>query len=232
MLRAARRSVDLLASAIGLALLTPLLLSIAVFIFLDDGRPVLFRQRRVGRRGKLFSMLKFRTMAVRSPGSAITASGDSRITPIGRHLRRLKLDELPQLLNVVRGEMSLVGPRPEVAKFVRLEDPRWQRVLQVKPGITDLATLLYRNEEELLAEASDPEAFYREVVLPEKLRINAIYMDTRSWSRDFKLIALTLRCSLFPKTFKATSVAISFHLSTDDVNSPVSVAESGKAVVR
>jgi lipopolysaccharide/colanic/teichoic acid biosynthesis glycosyltransferase len=140
-------------------------------------------------------------MRAGSQGSLITVAGDGRITRVGAALRRLKLDELPQLFNVLKGDMSLVGPRPEVPEYVQLETPIWQAVLQVRPGITDLATLLYRDEEKLLAASSDPSALYRETVLPAKLVLNLGYLRFRSLWRDLRLLYLSVRYSLFPKRF-------------------------------
>ena len=133
----------------------------AILILLSDGRPVFFRQKRVGRHGELFDILKFRTMEIESGGPAITAAGDRRVTLVGAKLRRYKLDELPQFFCVLRGHMSLIGPRPEVPEYVEPADDLWETVLQMRPGITDLASLAYRNEEAMLALADDPEALYR-----------------------------------------------------------------------
>jgi lipopolysaccharide/colanic/teichoic acid biosynthesis glycosyltransferase len=195
------RLFDVTCAAAGLLLLLPVVAALAVLILFDDGRPVFFSQTRVGRRGRPFRIWKFRTMRAGSKGSVITAAGDRRITRSGAVLRRLKLDELPQLFNVLKGDMSLVGPRPEVPEYVQLEAPIWQAVLQVRPGVTDLATLLYRDEEKLLGTARDPNALYRETVLPAKLALNLGYLQSRSFRRDLKLILLTIRYSLFPKRF-------------------------------
>jgi lipopolysaccharide/colanic/teichoic acid biosynthesis glycosyltransferase len=200
------RTFDLICSAAGLLVLFPVLFLLAVLILLADGRPVLFSQMRVGKRGKLFRMWKFRTMRAGAKGSAITAAGDSRITRIGAVLRRRKLDELPQLFNVLAGDMSLVGPRPEVPEFVNLEAPMWQAVLQVRPGVTDLATLVFRDEEKLLAAAGDPAVLYRETVLPAKLVLNIAYLRSRSFSRDLKLIYLTIRFSICSRGFNPTLI--------------------------
>ena len=195
------RLFDATCAAAGLVLLSPVFLAVAALILWDDGRPVLFSQLRVGRRGKLFRIWKFRTMHAGSNGSVITAAGDGRVTRMGAVLRRCKLDELPQLYNVLRGDMSLVGPRPEVPECVQLEAPIWQAVLQVRPGVTDLATLLYRDEEKLLGTSSDPNALYRETVLPAKLVLNLRYLRSRSFGSDLRLIYLTVRYSLFPRRF-------------------------------
>ncbi|HXI38426.1 MAG TPA: sugar transferase [Bryobacteraceae bacterium] len=195
------RLAEVVCTAFGLLVLSPVLAVLALLILWDDGPPVLFSQKRVGRNGKLFRIWKFRTMRVGAPGSAITASGDCRVTRAGAWLRKFKLDELPQLYNVLKGEMSLIGPRPEVPEYVQLDSPLWQAVLQVRPGITDLATLLHRDEEQILGASADPNAFYRESVLPAKLRLNLAYLRARSSWRDLNLILLTLRYSLFPERF-------------------------------
>ncbi len=182
-------------------MLLPVLGAIALLIWWDDGFPVIFRQARVGRHGKLFNILKFRTMRVHAPGLPITASGDHRVTRVGRSLRRFKLDELPQLMNVLRGDMSLIGPRPEVPEFVELNDPRWRAVLSVRPGITDLATLVCRDEERFLGATPDPARCYRETVLPAKLQLNLEYQRSRSFRQDLRLLFLTVRYSFFPAGF-------------------------------
>ena len=199
--QAFERIFDVMCSAVGLFLLMPAFAGIALAIILDDGSPVLFSQTRVGRNGKLFRIWKFRTMRFCSHGSAVTATGDPRITTVGKKLRMYKLDELPQLFNVLKGDMSLVGPRPEVPEYVQLQTPIWQAVLQVRPGITDLATLLYRDEERILASSTDPNAFYCERVLPAKLVLNRSYVRSRSFLRDLRLILETIRYSLFPQRF-------------------------------
>jgi len=200
------RLVEVTCTAAGLMLLAPVLAVLALLILWDDGPPVLFSQKRVGRKGKLFRIWKFRTMRSDAPGSAITASGDRRVTRTGAWLRKFKLDELPQLLNVLKGDMSLIGPRPEVPEYVQLDSPLWQAVLQVRPGITDLATLLHRDEEQILGASTDPNAFYRESILPSKLRLNLAYLRARSSWRDLNLIFLTLRYSLFPERFDRNHV--------------------------
>jgi lipopolysaccharide/colanic/teichoic acid biosynthesis glycosyltransferase len=149
-------------------------------------------------------------MRAGTTGSSITSAGDRRITPIGMVLRKYKLDELPQLFNVLRGEMSLVGPRPEVPEYVRLDSPVWRRVLQTKPGITDLATLVYRNEEDLLCTRPDPEAYYRDSLQPRKLVLNLTYLSNRSLWRDLRLIFSSIRYSLFPQEFDPAIVYRTF----------------------
>jgi lipopolysaccharide/colanic/teichoic acid biosynthesis glycosyltransferase len=198
---ALKRLFDATCAATGMLLLMPVFAGLALLIVWDDGLPVLFSQTRVGRSGRPFRIWKFRTMRRDSHGGVITVAGDARVTRAGAVLRRSKLDELPQLFNVLKGDMSLVGPRPEVAEHVQLDAPIWQAVLQVRPGITDLASLLYRNEEELLAAAGDPNALYRESVLPAKLLLNLRYLRCRSFWLDLKLILLTIRYSLLPHRF-------------------------------
>lgn len=204
--QAAHRLVDVTWVAAGLVILIPVLCVLAALILWHDERPIFYSQLRVGRRGKLFRIWKFRTMRADSEGSLITAAGDRRVTRLGAVLRRCKLDELPQLFNVLMGDMSLVGPRPEVPEYVQMEAPIWQAILQVRPGVTDLATLLYRDEEKLLGTARDPNAFYRETVLPAKLVLNLGYLRSRSIWRDLNLISLTICYSLFPERFNANFI--------------------------
>ena len=196
----------------GLVALAPVLLAVAAAIALDDGFPVVYRQSRVGRNGASFLLVKFRSMRRGSGGVRITASGDARLTRCGDFLRRYKLDELLQLWNVVKGDMSLIGPRPEVAEFVDSTDPVWRAVLAVRPGITDLASLVYRNEEEVLAAASDRVRHYREVVLPAKLALNLEYLRRRSLWLDVKLICLTARYSLLPSGFDPERIKRAFSI--------------------
>ena len=205
-----RRAFDLLCGAFGLLLLSPLLVVLALLILLRDGRPVLFSQMRVGQYGIRFRIWKFRTMRTGETGRAITAAGDSRITGTGAWLRKFKLDELPQLFNVLIGDMSLVGPRPEVPEYVDARSPMWQAVLRVRPGITDLATLVYRNEEELLHAFSDADTFYRDALLPAKLGLNLAYIRTRSFWQDIRLICLTVSYSMSPERFTPARIRRAF----------------------
>lgn len=187
-----KRLFDIVASALGLLLLMPLLLLAALWVKLDSPGPALFRQTRVGRFGVPFTIHKFRTMRM-EPGAAITVGEDPRITRSGRFLRASKLDELPQLWDVLRGAMSLVGPRPELPRYVALYPSALREVvLSVRPGITDPASLRFRHESELLARASDPEREYVEVVLPAKLQLAADYVRTASLAGDVRLILATL----------------------------------------
>jgi lipopolysaccharide/colanic/teichoic acid biosynthesis glycosyltransferase len=196
----------------GLALVTlfPVLLLCSLAIFLEDRSAVLFRQHRTGKNGRSFLLLKLRSMKPISKGRSITARGDKRITAVGRLLREYKIDELPQLWNVFRGDMSLVGPRPEVPEYVDLSDPRWQIVLSVKPGITDLASLAFRDEEHLLSQQNDPEKFYRDWLLPRKLDLSTHYIRTRSLSTDLRLIALTFRHIFARNKFARHDIAKQF----------------------
>lgn len=190
----AKRLYDLLFASLGLLLLSPLLVVIAVAVKLSDGGPVCFKQQRVGRHGRQFWIWKFRTMVVNADklGISITKGGDFRITPAGRILRRTKLDELPQLWNVLRGDMSFVGPRPEVPRYVEHYTPVQREILKLKPGITDLATLEFRNEEELLRTASDVEKFYIEHCIPRKIELNLLYARRASICQDTWIILQTL----------------------------------------
>jgi lipopolysaccharide/colanic/teichoic acid biosynthesis glycosyltransferase len=189
-----KRFLDLVASAAGLILCSPLLLAIALAIKLGSPGPVFFRQDRVGQLGKPFKILKFRSMCDGADrmGPGITVSHDSRVTPVGRILRKLKFDELPQLWNVLVGDMSLVGPRPELPEYVRDYTPLQQEVLDLRPGVTDPASIEYRNEEEVLRASSDPHRLYREVILPHKLSLSLVYREKVSFRYDLVLIARTM----------------------------------------
>ena len=198
----AKRIYDAVLAAMGLVLFSPVFLVIALLVKLSDGRPVFYRQQRVGQGGGLFWIWKFRTMVVDADrqGLAVTKDGDSRITPVGRWLRKSKLDELPQLWNVLCGEMSFVGPRPEVPQYVAMYSEAQREVLRVKPGITDVATLEFRHEEELLARAADTERFYREECLPRKIELNLQYQSRASLWQDTRIILQTL----FSRSGRAT----------------------------
>ena len=191
-----KRLFDVFFATTGLLLLAPLLLGIALWVRLESPGPVFFRQQRVGRFGVPFRIHKFRTMRAdaSTTGPDLTVGADPRITRAGRWLRRAKLDELPQLLDVIAGTMSLVGPRPEVARYVALYPPALrEKVLSVRPGITDPASIEYRDEGRLLAGAVDPERFYVEQVMPVKLRRAASYVDEMSLRGDLRVIFTTLR---------------------------------------
>ncbi len=184
------RAVEATLACLGLAVASPVLLVAAGLVAATSPGPVLFRQQRVGLNGRPFTLLKLRTMRVAPEGSQLTASGDARITPVGRWLRRFKLDEIPQLWNVVRGDMSLVGPRPEVPRYVD-DSPLWRQVLSARPGLTDPVTLRLRDEEKLLASVDDAESFYRERLLPWKLRGYVDYLERRSWATDLGVLGAT-----------------------------------------
>jgi len=183
---------------IGLTIAAPFICLAAIAIALSSRAPVIFRQKRVGQNGKLFDLYKLRTMRNTDDGLQVTASDDSRITWVGRLLRKTKLDELPELWNVVRGDMSLVGPRPEVPRYVDLENPLWRLVLRARPGLTDPMTVYLRNEEALLAEVSDRETFYLEILQPFKLRGYQEYLRKRTWRGDLKVLWKTLVAVIVP----------------------------------
>ena len=195
----AKRVFDLLGASLALLLLLPLMLAIALAIKLDSRGPVFFRQQRVGRRGVPFDIHKFRSMAADAPqrGPALTVGDDPRITRIGRWLRRTRLDELPQLLDVLAGTMSLVGPRPEVPQYVaHYPSQLRERALSVRPGITDPSSLLYLDEADLLARAADPEREYIEVILPRKLQCAADYAAQANLRSDLGVLLRTLKLLL------------------------------------
>ncbi|WP_288967205.1 sugar transferase [uncultured Porphyromonas sp.] len=190
-----KRLFDIVASTLGLIVLSPLFLVLAVWIKVDSKGPVFYRQTRVGWHNKDFRIFKFRSMRVGSDrGSLVTIGGrDPRITKSGYYIRKYKLDEFPQLINVLIGDMSLVGPRPEVRHYVDYWTPEQMRVLDVRPGITDPASIKFRNENELMAQADDPEQYYINVIMQEKLRLYLEYVDNQSFLYDLRLIFATLR---------------------------------------
>lgn len=189
-----KRAFDAVAAALGLLLLSPFFLLAALAIKLTSRGPVFFRQERVGKDFRTFRIYKFRTMVVDAPrlGGQITAGNDPRITGIGRILRKTKLDELPQLINVLRGDMSLVGPRPEVPRYVELFRDDYRVVLKVRPGITDLASLKYRDESEILGRSANPDETYLREILPDKIALAKEYIENRSFWYDLGLILRTL----------------------------------------
>jgi lipopolysaccharide/colanic/teichoic acid biosynthesis glycosyltransferase len=189
-----KRIFDLIFSVTGIIILTPFFLLIALIIKYDSKGPVIYRQFRVGKNNKDFSVLKFRSMKTESDRDGLLTVGgkDSRITKAGYYLRKYKLDELPQLINVLKGEMSFVGPRPEVRKYVNYYNDKQREVLNVRPGITDIASIAYRNENELLEGSDNPENFYITVIMPDKLRMNLDYLNDRSFFKDVKIIFKTL----------------------------------------
>ena len=192
-LRAGKRCFDMLGAAVGLTILSPLLLLCAAAIWIDSRSPIFYRQIRVGLNGAPFRIFKLRTMSPGADrqGSRLTASGDGRITRIGRILRKTKLDEIPQLLNVLAGHMSLVGPRPEVPEYTAHYTPDEKKVLDVKPGMTGLASLAYIDEERLLATCSDKESFYINTVMKRKLATDLAYLEKLNFREDLAIVFLT-----------------------------------------
>jgi lipopolysaccharide/colanic/teichoic acid biosynthesis glycosyltransferase len=190
-----KRLFDLLVASVGLLVTAPVMAIVTLVILAGRGGPILFRQRRIGRGGQPFTILKFRTMRPARPGAAsITVGQDARITRVGHLLRQTKIDELPQLFNVIRGDMSLVGPRPEVPEYHALYDPALRDwIISVRPGITDRASIIYRNEAELLARQADPDAYYRDVILPHKQAIAADYAQHHSLWGDIGIIVDTIK---------------------------------------
>ncbi|MBA5875529.1 MAG: sugar transferase [Nitrospira sp. CR1.2] len=195
-----KRLVDILGASLGLVLFSPLLLILAALIKLDSSGPVLFRQERIGRGFTPFLIYKFRTMAAdrANEGLFITSRNDARVTRAGRWLRAMKLDELPQLLNVLIGDMSLVGPRPEVRHYVELFRSEYEQLLSIRPGMTDLASLKYRDEGDFLAQAEDPEAEYVTRILPDKIELGSLYLQRASLLFDLSLILKTVLRLVWP----------------------------------
>ena len=194
------RFIECLLVSTALVVLSPILLMCAAAVWVSSPGPILFRQRRMGRNGKPFTLFKFRTMRAASAGLLVTAGNDQRITGVGRILRRSKLDELPEFYNVLRGDMSIVGPRPEVVELVDLSDPAWHRILTHRPGITDPVTLQFRNEESLLAGVEDARKFYLDVIQPYKLKGYMAYLDGKSFTSDAAILIRTFRVVLLPNT--------------------------------
>lgn len=188
------RCFDIILSILGLVILSPLLVLITLWILLDSGVPVIYRQERIGLLGKPFSLIKFRTMHVRTDKGCLLTIGsrDKRITRSGYFLRKYKLDEVPQLLNVLMNDMSMVGPRPEVRKYVEMYTQEQRAVLKVKPGITDYASIYYKDENQILALANDPEKEYITQIMPHKLRLNLEYSESMSLFNYLKIIFKTI----------------------------------------
>ena len=184
---------DKVASFFGLILLWPVLIIVAILIKIKmpDGN-ILFKQKRVGQGGRIFTMVKFRTMVVNHSGSSVSVAGESRITPLGKTLRKYKLDELPELWNVLKGDMSFVGPRPDVPGYADKLEGDNKRILELKPGITGPASLKYRNEEEILAKQEKPQEYNDNIIYPDKIKINLYYLDHYSFFTDLKIILCTV----------------------------------------
>jgi lipopolysaccharide/colanic/teichoic acid biosynthesis glycosyltransferase len=186
-----KRAFDVTTAAVGLVVLTPVLLAVAAAIMLLDPGPVFFTQTRVGLGSKPFELFKYRTMRASGGGPPITSGADARVTPLGRLLRKTKLDELPQLFNVLRGDMSVVGPRPEVPKYVEMFKDDYEFILSVKPGITDYAAIKYRDEEAVLGAFRDAEEGYVTKVLPEKISLYHRYIADLGFATDLRIILAT-----------------------------------------
>lgn len=189
-----KRGFDFITSTIGFLLISPILLIIAVLIKITSKGPILFKQKRVGKNALVFNILKFRTMVVDAEkvGRQITVGNDSRITKVGIFLRKYKLDELPQLINVIKGDMSLVGPRPEVPKYVELYNENQKRVLEVRPGITDYASIEYRDENSILGNVENPEEYYINIIMPHKIDLNMEYIENNNVFIDIAIIFKTI----------------------------------------
>lgn len=189
-----KRIFDFVVSLIGVIILSPILLIVAIAIKIDSKGDILFLQKRVGRKGKPFYIYKFRTMVTDAEklGKQITVGKDNRITKVGAFLRKYKIDELPQLLNVVKGDMSLVGPRPEVPRYVELYTKEERKVLDIRPGITDLASLRYKDENDILGKVENPEEYYINVIMKDKLKLNLEYIEKSNIVFDISLIFKTI----------------------------------------
>jgi len=189
-----KRLFDIIFSSIGLILLFPVFVIVTILIKIDNRGPIFFIQKRVGRNFKVFNIYKFRTMIMKTSyqGLPITVGNDSRITKIGKFLRKTKLDELPQIFNVIRGDMSFVGPRSEVEKYVNLYREEYREILKLRPGITDIASLTYSNESKILDGKNNPEEYYTNVILPHKIKFAKEYIKKSSFLFDLKLILLTI----------------------------------------
>ena len=196
-----KRFFDIIASFLGLILLSPLFIFIAILIKIDSKGSVFYIQERVGKDGRIFPLIKFRTMKTYSDSKGMLTIGkrDPRVTNSGYYLRKYKLDELPQLINVLKGDMSIVGPRPEVKKYVDMYDKRQRKVLSVPPGISDFASIEYRNENELLSQSQNPEELYITHVMPAKLELNLKYIEEKSFKTDLKIIFSTIKAVFLSK---------------------------------
>jgi len=190
-----KRFFDLILSLIGLLIMVPILFLITLLIKISSSGPVFYKQVRVGKNNKDFEIFKFRTMHLNADKKGLLTVGgrDPRVTSIGYYLRKFKLDELPQLINVFKGDMSFVGPRPEVRQFVNLYSEIQKKVLNVKPGITDLASIEFRNENEILSKEEDPKQYYIDYIMPKKLEINLKYINQRNLLKDFVVIIKTIK---------------------------------------
>jgi lipopolysaccharide/colanic/teichoic acid biosynthesis glycosyltransferase len=209
-----KRLFDVIAAMFGLAILSPLLAIGIALVKLEDGGPIFYRGIRVGLNGKLFRMYKLRTMVpnAESLGGSVTASDDHRITKAGQTLRKYKFDEIPQLINVLTGDMSIVGPRPEVTEYVDRYDAYERQILSVRPGITDWASIRFIHEEELYRGSSDPEALYESVTRPQKIALGIKYVRNHSLRTDISIIFETLRLLIRPSSY----LVVSLHTNSQD----------------
>jgi lipopolysaccharide/colanic/teichoic acid biosynthesis glycosyltransferase len=189
-----KRLLDIIVASIALLILFPFMLIICLCIVLESKGGIFYKQKRVGKNKKLFNLYKFRSMKKNADKEGLLTVGgkDPRVTRVGYFLRKSKMDELPQLINIIKGDMSIVGPRPEVPKYVALYDENQQRVLTVRPGLTDLASIKYIDENALLEKAENPEEFYIQKIMPDKLHLNLEYIDNKSFAKDFRIIFQTL----------------------------------------
>ena len=193
-----KRIIDLSASILGLICLSPVLVTVAFLIWLTDRGNPFYTAPRVGKHFRLFKMIKFRSMILNADSTGVDSTGnnDQRITSIGKFIRRFKIDELPQLVNVLKGEMSLVGPRPNVEREVRLYSEQERRLLNVRPGITDMSSIVFADEGKILADKADPDIAYNQLIRPGKSRLGLFYIDNHSFSIDLKIVLLTVRNSI------------------------------------
>jgi lipopolysaccharide/colanic/teichoic acid biosynthesis glycosyltransferase len=189
-----KRLLDIIVASIALLILFPFMLIVSLLIVLESAGGIFYRQIRVGKNNKHFYLYKFRSMKKNAEKEGLLTVGgkDPRVTRVGYFLRKSKMDELPQLINIIKGDMSIVGPRPEVPKYVALYDENQQRVLFVRPGLTDLASIKYIDENALLEKAENPEEFYIQKIMPDKLHLNLEYIDNKSFAKDFRIIFQTL----------------------------------------
>jgi len=214
----------------ALLVLSPLLLICALIIRISSPGKIFFRQQRVGRGGEIFILYKFRTMVASTEGLPITAANDCRITLFGRILRKSKFDELPELYNVLLGDMSFIGPRPEVVELVDLDNPMWHEILRVRPGISDPVTLQFRNEENLLAGVEDKKKFYLEVIQPYKLNGYTEYLKSKNLKNDLKVVAQTFKVVLFPQTAPPLKIEEISSSKRSDVNVSLAVRHSVRQI--
>ena len=196
-----KRFFDLICSFVGFIILSPLLVLVAIFIKLDSKGPIFFFQERMGKDGKIFKLIKFRSMHVDpvQEKKGFTPGDRSRITKVGKFIRKTKIDELPELINVIKGDMSLVGPRPEVPNYKHIYTGKYKEILSLKPGITDPASIKYKDEEEILAKYDNPEEIYVNRILPDKLEMNLRYKDNITFFNDLRIILATIASLLFKK---------------------------------